>query len=82
MAGKKDLTLYTRNGKVINSRYRYKSLRSAVRKAVCISLSTHATVQIWHLSRGQELVLIYRYKGQVVLNLPHPRLFDNFWSSV
>jgi hypothetical protein len=80
MAGKKSITLLNRQGNPINNRYRYKKLRSALRKAVGLSVSHFTTVQVWDLERGKEVALVSRYKNDVRINIPHPRIFDNLWS--
>jgi len=80
MAGKKDITLLNKQGNPINQHYRYKKLRSAVKKAMQISVSTYSVVQIWDLGKGKELALVKRTKNDVRMEIPHPRVFDNLWA--
>jgi len=80
MAGKKDITLLNKQGNPINQHYRYKKLRSAVKKAIDLSVRLHAPVQVWHLSKGKELALIHRKADALKMDIPHPRIFDNLWS--
>jgi hypothetical protein len=80
MAGKKSITLLNKQGHPINQHYRYKKLRSAIKKAVDLSVRLHAPVQVWHLDKGKELALVRRDNGHLSMDIPHPRIFDNLWS--
>jgi hypothetical protein len=80
MAGKKSITLLNKQGNPISKFYRYKKLRSAVKKAVDLSVRLPAPVQIWHLDKGKELALVKRTNGRLEMDIPHPRTFDNLWS--
>lgn len=80
MAGKKSITLLNKNGHPINRSYRYKSLKSAIKKAVFLSIGLHTTVQIWHLDKGKELVLVRSSKSFVWIHIPHTTTFYRIWS--
>jgi hypothetical protein len=80
MAGAKSITLLNKQGHPINQHYRYKKLRSAIKKAVDLSVRLHAPVQVWHLTRGKELALVRRTATELKVDIPHPRTFDNLWA--
>jgi len=80
MAGKKDITLLNKRGLPINRSYRYKSLKSAVKKATVLALGLHSTVQIWHLSAGKELALVRSTKDLVRIHIPRTLTFYKYWA--
>ena len=80
MAGRKSITLLNKRGHPIDRNYRYKSLKSAVRKAVALTIGTQTTVQIWHLDKGMELALVVGSRDLVRLHLPRPSTFYKIWA--
>lgn len=73
MSGKKDITLYGSNGKLLHTRYRYKLIESALRRAIKLSLDRTKVVQIWHLSEGRELAIITQHYSEIRINLSRRR---------
>jgi hypothetical protein len=79
MSGKKDLILLS-NNEPIDKYYRYKILRSAVRRAFDISMTSKINIVIWDLTAGQELAVVYNHKRQLCVRPTRPRLFNARWS--
>ncbi len=81
MAGRKNIALLDELGRPIHFRFRYKKVRSAVRKAVEVSIQNRIRVQVWHLDRGQEVALVRSGKWGVGIDTPHPNTFIQLWSA-
>lgn len=58
MAGRKNIVLLNTKGEPINQYLRYKKVRTAVRRAVDISLQERIRVQVWHIDRGCEVAVV------------------------
>ena len=79
MAGRKSITLLNGRGKPIDRNYRYKSLKSAVRKATALCIGLHRTIQIWHLEAGKELAHLQQTRGKVTITIPRSTVFFLYW---
>jgi len=81
MSGKKSITLLNGGALPVSQYYRYKKLRSAVRRAIDLSLSEGKAVTIYDSERGQTLAVTSRqgtsqmYSVQVLT----PRIFKQLW---
>jgi hypothetical protein len=81
MAGHKDLSLRDHKGNVIHTGFRYKHIRTAVRKALdLVMMEGKNEIGILDLSRGFLLASIYRRGRDDIRIMPHyPTTFKNLW---
>lgn len=81
MAGHKNLSLRDHKGNVIHSRFRYKHVRTAVRKALDLAMTEGKDVGILHLGRGILLATVHKRGRDDIRIMPHyPTTFKNLWN--
>ena len=80
MSGSKSLTLFQGNTQV-HARFRYKILKTAVRRAIDVNFQTKKDIVIWDLERGQELARITSQYNRICVNTQYPRVFNSRWAS-
>jgi len=81
MAGHKNLSLRDAKGNVIHSGFRYKHIRTAIRKALDLTMTEGKAVGILDLSRGFLLATVYRHGRNDISIVPHyPTTFKNLWN--
>lgn len=74
--GSKNIVLLDVRGEIIHTRYRYKYLRQAIRRAVSLSYEEKRAIRIWHLDWGQELAEIH----PPPFKIHHRNLFIQLWN--
>jgi hypothetical protein len=82
MSGKKSLTLLKGNAPV-HARFRYKSLKTAVRRAIDLVIEMKKDITIWDVETGQEIAIVAikqdREFKQYLVKPTRPRIFNERW---
>jgi hypothetical protein len=81
MAGRKNIALIGTNGLYLNQYWRYKKVRTAVRRAIEVSLESGKTVQIWHLDRGLDIAQVRSGKWGIGVDTSRPTVFRQLWEA-
>jgi hypothetical protein len=79
MSGTKGLSLLNES-KVIHPRFRYKHLKTAVRRAIDLNIETKKTITIWDTEGGRVIAIIWSQTGKIQVNTDYPRIFNSRWN--
>lgn len=80
MSGKKSLSLLV-GSKVIHPHFRYKHLKTAVRRAFDLNIETKKTITIWDMEGGKVLAIVWSQMGKIQVNTDYPRIFNSRWNN-
>jgi hypothetical protein len=80
VAGKKNLTLLDKRGRPHHLRFRYKKLRSAVKRAEDLLIAEGKYCQIYDLTREEVLAAMVKDGDGIHLLIVKPNTFRALWA--